>query len=284
MATSLVSCLDPLPEATSSPGTGGSSSVDASGEGSGGSAGAAGSDSGTSDGPADVLVESSDECSDTTAVDYAIRRLPVGTTLASPWCNESFWASVPKVPLGKHVDPSNPSDNVPSCKLVWLGESKPNVVWGCCEVTDKDIRGTITAADGQAWKDDSVEVMLKAGPSAGFDATATKITLSVAGGFQDSKWTGGIFDANHEANVLLLRTLWAQSTLNDSVADKGYTIKWRANLSFPVAPGQRARCDFKLADWDGSATTESKKVVAFGTDHVLDMATAGVCRFSCDVL
>lgn len=283
LGLSFVHCLEPLPDPESSAdsGTGGAAGTDS---GTGGIAGEASSDGtldGQTDASPDAPVDSSDLCTDATPVGYELRRLPPGTTLtAAAYCSDPFWASVPTLPLLVQATPATPSDNTATCKLVWSSESKPAVIWGCCNITDKDVRGSMTGVDSEAWKDDGLELLLKGNEQPAYDTTAQKTILSVAGGYRDSKWSSGIFDVSFSANVVAYQVLQSGSTLNDSTADKGFFLKWRQSLGFEPIPGQRARCDLAINDQDGTAGAMAK-LVAFGADHAVDMSKAGTCRFSC---
>ena len=76
------------------------------------------------------------------AADYVIHLLPAGATITdSNTCSEPLWTSVPELKL----QPVNPTNNLLSCRIVWEPAPTaegPDVVHGCCVVTDTDLQAT----------------------------------------------------------------------------------------------------------------------------------------------
>lgn len=294
-------CLESLPEAAPTVDGGNDASADSSLGGAGGSAaggtagdaaggdaapdsttetgGTGGSSGGTSDGG-----DAGDLCDDTSLVNYEILRVPDGVQITkTAYCGASdptFFAA-PELPL--KLKAGEVSDNVPTCKLLWSPAQNPPVLWACCNVEDKDVRAAVAVKDANdIWLDDSVELVVKEDDTTPLTVNTLKVFVNANEVYRDTKYDGGLFNAKHEANLNPFAALILGSTLNDTIPDKGYSVKFRVDLPFAVVPGQKSRCDLAVHDADlsegGSVVTGH---IAFSGKSNTDLIGAGVCRFSC---
>jgi hypothetical protein len=207
---------------------------------------------------------------------YLIHRLPAGTpiNLTSGLCTEPFWSTVPPVAF---LGP-NATNNTADCRLVWQPGS-PDVIFGCCQVGDTDLRGHMTTADSEVYLDDGIEYLLKSNLVAEFDATTSKIQINLDGVYADKNFDGGVQNTLYDAHVISVSKI--TGTKNDTKPDTGYSIKWRADVGFTVVPPHLGKCDFVLSDLDLDGGVEVRTTWAsYGTNdnHPTDW---GTCMLSC---
>ncbi|MEZ4225212.1 MAG: hypothetical protein R3B13_29950 [Polyangiaceae bacterium] len=247
-------------------------------------AGAGTGGSGGSGGSSGAGGDAGDLCGDTSPVGYEIFRVPTGVSITpNAFCGVSdpTFNTAPALPLKLKAGAF--SDNNPTCKLLWSPDQDPPVLWACCDVDDKDVRAAITVDDAaNIWLDDSVEFLVKENDTPALSTSTLKLFVNANQIYRDTRYDGSLFDANYDANVVPFAKLILPGTRNDTIPDKGYSIKFRVNLPFSVVPGQKSRCDLAVHDADlidgGLSVTGH---VAFSGKSTPDLSGAGVCRFSC---
>jgi hypothetical protein len=211
--------------------------------------------------------------------DYVIRQLPSDAvlSLSSGLCTEPIWSTVePIVFTGPNF-----TNNTQTCRLLWQ-RGQPDVVFGCCQIGDKDLQGTQTTNGAAVYNDDGIEYLLKGNLAVAFDSTTSKIQINLLGYHADHDYPDGMLNSNYNGHVIAVTKL--TGTLNDASApDTGYSIKWRADIDFVVTPPHLGKCDFMISDVDvdlGTGSLERQTWAAYGTvvNHPTDW---GTCLFSC---
>ena len=217
------------------------------------------------------------DCSAPTNINYEIRRVQSGSSLTiDGTCDETSWQAAP---LMKFVGPSN-TDNSTECRLLWDPSGSPRM-FGCCVITDTDLQGVHTAHDSKVFNDDSVEYFLRPAPDASLTAGTVKIFINLLGTVYDQDFPG--YNPAYEAGVLAKASL--DGTLNDSAADKGYTLEWSSVVSPLPLTTTEYRCAFATNDTDGLADGGSTRTSAISfpgpSNTINDLETWGKCSFSC---
>ena len=148
-------------------------------------------------------------------------------------------------------------------------------------VADQDLQAAInvTTHDLEVWGDDSFEYYLTWQPKT-IDDTTSKIAINAQGSVWDVDFDNdNFYDTSYEAAVDARAT--AEGTVNDTaMPDIGYTIRWRANVGFPVPAPHVAGCGFMISDND-AGVREVWNAFGPGREDINDPSKWGKCLFSC---
>jgi hypothetical protein len=215
------------------------------------------------------------DCATSTAADYVLNPVTSAELAHDGACDEPVWAAAAEIVFGSLDE----SDNAVSCRLLWE-DAAPDRVHGCCTMADLDVEGSASGGDaGQIFLDDGLEYFFGAVPLASWDATTTKVMLSVSGAWHDGSWASGASDPAYDAAVQLWPAV--SGDINGGARDGGYTIEWAADLGFDGVPEQIGQCNFMMNDSDLGVRYRR---VAFGSWQTTfnDAGLFGTCKLACE--